>query len=418
MCNLYVHIMYKRQRERSKMALNIDKIKELQTKIQGLRDRQINEEQTKNWIILPLFAALGYDIFGSDEFIPEYTADFGIKKGERVDYAICLNGQPLILIEVKKLDTQLSTEHISQLFRYYSSTDAKIGILTNGDDYWFFTDSVKANQMDQEAYLKFKLSALKDEDITSLESYARDKVEALDISDDVQMQKFRVEVYKFIDRLQSGSLSSDFLDYLSDKAQAPSIDRSKAAMLFNDIYKRLATPPPTPTPITTECAVKNEKTEQLNITTKRKKDFSKAQDIPLDTYLQYDQYSWQFHKPVQIKIDGTEKATESLQGIVLELLSYVINKDNGNLEIIQREFQGYIYASDQDKQYIGENKIDKCAIIPGTPYRFYTSLSAILLQLLASKIMKAFNIPDDKLQIKIGSEAHAKIYRKRCKQSS
>lgn len=404
MCNLYVHIMYKRQRERSKMALNIDKIKELQTKIQGLRDRQINEEQTKNWIILPLFAALGYDIFGSDEFIPEYTADFGIKKGERVDYAICLNGQPLILIEVKKLDTQLSTEHISQLFRYYSSTDAKIGILTNGDDYWFFTDSVKANQMDQEAYLKFKLSSLKDEDITSLESYARDKVEALDISDDVQMQKFRVEVYKFIDRLQSGSLSSDFLDYLSDKAQAPSIDRSKAAMLFNDIYKRLATPPSTPTPIiATSSSPQVHKLKALQVQEGKDQFEQKASDMPLNVYIKYDEYSWQYHKPQMMKLYDKEINITGLYEILMEVLGYAFKNNPSALTIAKSNFRNYLYTEDQDIKYFTAVKLSRMCKIPGTEYEFFIGVGAYQLQGLVKRVMKAFNIPDDKLQIKFKS---------------
>lgn len=404
MCNLYVHIMYKRQRERSKMALNIDKIRELQTKIQGLRDRQINEEQTKNWIILPLFAALGYDIFGSDEFIPEYTADFGIKKGERVDYAICLNGQPLILIEVKKLDTQLSTEHISQLFRYYSSTDAKIGILTNGDDYWFFTDSVKANQMDQEAYLKFKLSALKDEDITSLESYARDKVEALDISDDVQMQKFRVEVYKFIDRLQSGSLSSDFLDYLSDKAQAPSIDRSKAAMLFNDIYKRLATPPPTP--IISTHNILTETTKAMKVAQSHEVINSSTpieSEVPLDTYVRYDKYSWQYRKPSMMKLYDKELEVSSLCDVLVAVLAYIFSTNSKALDIIKVKFRSYIFTEEQDIKYFTPSKLKVMRHIPGTQYSFFVGVNAVQMQGLVSKALKLFNIPSEQLQIKFRS---------------
>ena len=44
---------------------------------------------------------LGYDVFNPLEFCPEYTADVGIKKGEKVDYAILEDGKPNILIDVK-----------------------------------------------------------------------------------------------------------------------------------------------------------------------------------------------------------------------------------------------------------------------------------------------------------------------------
>ena len=46
------------------------------------------EEATKTALVMPFLQALGYDIFNPAEVIPEFTADVGIKKGEKVDYAI------------------------------------------------------------------------------------------------------------------------------------------------------------------------------------------------------------------------------------------------------------------------------------------------------------------------------------------
>jgi len=73
------------------------------------------------------------------KFSPEYVADVGIKKGEKVDYAILLDKKPIILIEAKSVNEEL-VRHSSQLFRYFSATTAKFGILTNGLKYWFYTD--------------------------------------------------------------------------------------------------------------------------------------------------------------------------------------------------------------------------------------------------------------------------------------
>lgn len=50
------------------------------------------EEATKNALVLPFISILGYDIFDPTEVIPEFTADVGIKKGEKVDYAIQKDG--------------------------------------------------------------------------------------------------------------------------------------------------------------------------------------------------------------------------------------------------------------------------------------------------------------------------------------
>nr|DAW55151.1 MAG TPA: hypothetical protein [Caudoviricetes sp.] len=47
------------------------------------------EEATKTAFILPFISTvLGYDIFNPQEVIPEYTADVGVKRGEKVDYAV------------------------------------------------------------------------------------------------------------------------------------------------------------------------------------------------------------------------------------------------------------------------------------------------------------------------------------------
>ncbi len=67
---------------------------------------------------------MGYDVFNPLEFCPEYTADVGIKKGEKVDYAVIIDGEPLILIEAKSVSKKLD-KHSSQLFRYFVTTTAK-----------------------------------------------------------------------------------------------------------------------------------------------------------------------------------------------------------------------------------------------------------------------------------------------------
>ena len=66
----------------------IDQIKLLSKRVEQIKEQIQTEEATKMSLIMPLFQALGYDVFNPMEFVPEYTADVGIKKGEKVDYAI------------------------------------------------------------------------------------------------------------------------------------------------------------------------------------------------------------------------------------------------------------------------------------------------------------------------------------------
>ena len=74
----------------------IDQIRQFGKRVESLKDTIQTEEATKTSIIMPFFSIMGYDVFNPLEFTPEYTADVGIKKGEKVDYAIIKEGEPVI----------------------------------------------------------------------------------------------------------------------------------------------------------------------------------------------------------------------------------------------------------------------------------------------------------------------------------
>ena len=48
--------------------------------------------------------------------------------------------------------------HINQLYRYFPTLPVHIGILTNGWQYWFFTDSQTENNMDKKPYFEFDMT--------------------------------------------------------------------------------------------------------------------------------------------------------------------------------------------------------------------------------------------------------------------
>ena len=137
-----------------------DDLKNLGKRVTNLKDNIATEEATKTSLIMPFFASLGYDIFNPTEFVPEFTADVGIKKGEKVDYAVVLDGKPMILVEAKSINEVL-TKHDSQLFRYFGTTESKFGILTNGKEYKFFTDLDEPNKMDLTPFLSIDITKIK-----------------------------------------------------------------------------------------------------------------------------------------------------------------------------------------------------------------------------------------------------------------
>jgi hypothetical protein len=151
----------------------IDQLRVLSTRIANTKDLISTEEATKNAMIMPFIQALGYNVFDPLEVTPELIADIGTKKGEKVDYAILLNGKPIILFECKKSGGDLSINHAGQLFRYFHVTDARFGVLTNGLVYRFFTDLEQPNKMDEKPFFEFNILDFKDRDVEELKKFAK-----------------------------------------------------------------------------------------------------------------------------------------------------------------------------------------------------------------------------------------------------
>lgn len=155
------------------MGFNED-LSQLAERVVSMKSNIQTEEATKMSMIIPFFQLLGYDVFNPMEFCPEYTADVGIKKGEKVDYAIIIDNEPAILIECKSCTESLD-KHSSQLFRYFGTTQSKFGILTNGIVYKFYTDLDESNKMDLKPFLEVDLENLKESAIQPLKKFCKEE---------------------------------------------------------------------------------------------------------------------------------------------------------------------------------------------------------------------------------------------------
>lgn len=159
------------------------RLAELQKRAIEHREVLLTEEAAKTALVMPFLQALGYDVFNPSEVVPEFTADVGTKKGEKVDYAICAGGKVDILIECKPASTALDINHAAQLFRYFSVTDARLAILTNGVAYQFYSDVEKPNKMDAKPFFTFSMDAIKPTDARTIEKFGKS---AFDIDKIVQ----------------------------------------------------------------------------------------------------------------------------------------------------------------------------------------------------------------------------------------
>lgn len=138
------------------MSSTIERINVIANKLRASRAAIVTEEATKNALVMPFISqVLGYDVFDPSEVVPEFVADVGTKKGEKIDYAIKRDGAIQILVECKKISEPLNINHASQLYRYFSVTSARIAILTNGREYQVFTDGDRPNIMDSKPFLVF-----------------------------------------------------------------------------------------------------------------------------------------------------------------------------------------------------------------------------------------------------------------------
>lgn len=135
----------------------IEVLQNISAKIVKQRNLIKTEEATKNAFVMPFIAALGYDVFDPTEVVPEFIADVGIKKGEKVDYVIKLDGKVIMLFECKCCNGSLTNEHASQLYRYFSVTEARIAVLTDGIIYRFYTDIEEPNKMDPRPFMEFNM---------------------------------------------------------------------------------------------------------------------------------------------------------------------------------------------------------------------------------------------------------------------
>jgi len=221
------------------------KINELANRVKTLRDSVTTEEATKHSFVMPFISILGYDVFNPTMVVPEFTADIGKKKGEKVDYAIIQDGKPLILIEVKHHLENLD-KHSPQLERYYTVTESKFGILTNGVEYRFFSDMDKPNKMDTKPFLVINLLDLKDREIKELERFTKENLDVDKILNMANKQKYVTQIKQLFKKETiepSDELAKLFANKITDKTKTQAVvDEFKGYIktAFSDIVNDMA----------------------------------------------------------------------------------------------------------------------------------------------------------------------------------
>ena len=186
------------------------------------------EEATKTALVMPFVRMMGYDTEDPTEVVPEFTADVGTKKGEKVDYALRQEGKPIVLIEAKKHGAPLRVEQESQLFRYFQATAARFAILTDGIVYKFYSDIDEFRLMDSRPFFEFNMLDFTDHQVEQLKRFTK---EAFDLDKSVEAAR-ELKHLTEIKRVLAEELANptyDFLFAISKRAFAklPTPERRK-----------------------------------------------------------------------------------------------------------------------------------------------------------------------------------------------
>lgn len=224
------------------LADSIPKLKQTAERVAGRLD---TEEATKMSLVVPFLRELGFDPFDPDVVVPEFTADVGTKKGEKVDYALKQDGRIIMLIECKTARTNLNEAHFGQLFRYFSVTEARVGVLTDGLEYWFFSDVDEKNKLDNRPFYRFSILEYNDADLKQLEQFTSRSFDPNQFDETASLLKYTTLLKNEI-RQELSSPSEDLIKFFASKVYSGRLTTNAKEMFaplvynaFNDIIREI-----------------------------------------------------------------------------------------------------------------------------------------------------------------------------------
>lgn len=216
-----------------------DKVVQLSDDIKKQKDRIVTEEATKNAFIMPMIAALGYDVFNPFEVVPEMDCDLIRKKGEKIDYAIMKDENPILLIECKhcKQDPNL---HDTQLQKYFVASKARFGVLANGIEYGFYTDLEKINIMDEKPFLIVNMPDLSDADIERLKKFHKSYYNEEDVLSTANELKYTTEIKSILNN-EFASPAAESVRFFARQAYTSGQITSKVMDMFTPLVRKSIT---------------------------------------------------------------------------------------------------------------------------------------------------------------------------------
>ena len=357
-----------------------------------------NEEQTKQALIMPMFVCLGYDIFDPDEFRPETQSGFATKYVGRVDYQIYLNDKPVMLVECKKFGESIQN-HIDQLRSYFNSDlGMKIALLTNGDDYWFFTDGENINIMDREPFFKIKISQAEKSELDDfIGKFSKDKILSLDIKKDLKWQKYLKACDKFINNIKTNSIPYWVIQGILKDADMNDTGIDRTA-LSTALYSR---------------AMFTEQKQSLNVKQDEylsddvlgdmdsQKPATRAQNngnIQLNHEYVYNEDDWTFHKIGYAVILGVRYNKLKGYNVFVETVVQLLKQGRLQREDLlnQNLAPSFIF---EDINSAPDSTKKRCLRLP--EYNIYVNIGQSMIQFMkqVGRLLALAHLPDDSVKL-------------------
>ena len=179
-----------------------------------------SEQQTKVSLINPFIKVLGHDVQDPRKVRFEFSTDHHLNT--RVDYAILDDdGKARILVEAKKVNTDLNREGTSQVRSYLMTVgSAEFVALTNGAEWrWFARDSDRSNGEVMEPFLIHNALAPEKREVkflTQIMGPSLDLEKAVDSALDSRICTWLNQWLQ--QHLSPNSIDEEFLKYLIKKS--------------------------------------------------------------------------------------------------------------------------------------------------------------------------------------------------------
>ena len=290
------------------------------------------EEATKNSFVLPFIQMLGYNPFELDDVVPEFTADIGTKKGEKVDYALMHDGSPSILVECKKVGSTFGEAELTQLMRYFNVTNARFGILTDGLVYEFYSDLEAENLMDVRPFFTFNMLDFMDQDVKTLKTFTKDEFELDKALPAARRTKFLTSIKEVLEE-ELSEPTEEFLAFMRSRVhegrQTPRI-RNELDPLIRQVCKRFIEDE-------VQVRIKAVLTDRKEIESEPKDTSTTESETPDDT----EESGESTDEFIQQELDAFEKVQTILASVIsAERLSLVHTGARGNSPCVSIKIDG------------------------------------------------------------------------------